>query len=106
MADPLYGMLSAEAEHAALRRAVQALALGCRGLLSYLLKLRARWGAGGSGQRARQEQRQGLQMQAALCTTVPQLQIPTPPLNCRHVFAPRAPPPCAAGAAAGRRRCR
>lgn len=41
--DPLYGLVSPAAEHAALRRAAHAIALGCRGLLSYLLKLRARW---------------------------------------------------------------
>lgn len=41
--DPLYGVVSAAVEQAALRRAVHSIALGCRGLLAYLLKLRAKW---------------------------------------------------------------
>lgn len=47
VADPFYGQLTREAELASLRRAAHTVALGCRGLLSYLLKLRARWVVGG-----------------------------------------------------------
>lgn len=43
--DPFYGVIGAAKEQVALRRTVQACVLGCRGLLSYLLKLRARWAA-------------------------------------------------------------
>lgn len=44
--DPLYGLVSPAAELKSLRRAAQSIALGCHGLLAYLLKLRARSGAG------------------------------------------------------------
>ena len=40
--DPFYGVLNAAIAQASLRRAVHEIALGCRGLLSYLLKLQSR----------------------------------------------------------------
>lgn len=40
--DPFYGVLNAAIAQASLRRTVHEIALGCRGLLSYLLKLQAR----------------------------------------------------------------
>ncbi len=40
--DPFYGVLNAAIAQASLRRTVHEIALGCRGLLSYLLKLQSR----------------------------------------------------------------
>lgn len=40
--DPFYGVLNAAVAQASLRSTVHEIALGCRGLLSYLLKLQAR----------------------------------------------------------------
>ena len=42
VADPFYGVLNAAAEAAALRRALHAIMMGCRGLVAYLLQLRSR----------------------------------------------------------------
>ena len=44
--DPFYGLVTPAAELKSLRRAAQSITLGCSGLLAYLLKLRARCGAG------------------------------------------------------------
>ena len=42
VADPFYGVLNSAAEAVALRRALHAIVLGCRGLMAYLLQLRSR----------------------------------------------------------------